>query len=61
MELKTGEIYQETSTGREFVLVQIAEHPTGEVWVGFQNLASRRHFTVPEAQFRRDFEAKTSP
>lgn len=61
MELKPGEHYQETRTGREYVLLEIAEHATGQVWVGFQNLANKRMFTVVKEQFERDFEIKTSP
>lgn len=55
MELKTGEHYRERATGRKYVLVNITEH-AGEVWLAFENLATKRKYTQTQAKFLEDFE-----
>jgi hypothetical protein len=62
MLIKAGEIIVEKTTGREYVIEEIAEpneHIT-ERWIGFRNLRTRKLYTADEPQLRRDFEPKVS-
>jgi len=60
MLIKPGEIIVEKTTGREYVIEEVAE-PQAMIkqrWVGFRNLHTRKLYSQPEDQIRKDFEAK---
>lgn len=59
MELKTGEHYRERATGREYVLLNIAEH-ADNTWLAFANLETRKQYTQTLAKFEQDFEPAAS-
>ena len=60
MLIKPGEIIVEKTTGREYVIEEVAEplEPITERWIGFRNLRTRLFYSQPESQIREDFEAK---
>jgi hypothetical protein len=59
MELELHARYREKATGRQVQLTLITPHPNGDVWIAFEKLETGQTFTVPELEFKTNFEAYT--